>query len=410
MKRLIQGVVLCCLFVLSCQSLPEEIQTLSAVPMGERYGFIDNDGNTVIAPQFAYAKSFSQGLAAVNIGGTFSDSHMPSDGKWGFLGFDSASQSLKILINPTFDSPPHLRAPVYDIDSISLSMHEAYSFSEGKAAAYRNGTWMYIDRKGNPIPDDLEILSARKFSNGLAAVYLEGGWGYVRYNNVTKRIELAIEARYLLPADFQDGFAYVMEKNKQREVINSEQELVLLPAPYKFHSNVYNDYGAVKAVIRAGEETETVQPLDRYKIGFHNIKTGYTILPQFDQVGHFSSELCPVLVGSRAGKALEYPDEVDFTDFVGGKWGFIDESGTFAINPVYDDARSFHEGLAAVKVDNHWGYIDPNENWVFPPRFKQAGNFSEGIARVKMGSGNITYYNREALINASGEVIWIEGE
>jgi hypothetical protein len=44
-----------------------------------------------------------------------------------------------------------------------------------------------------------------------------------------------------------------------------------------------------------------------------------------------------------------------------GKWGYIDTQGRFMVNPQFDDARPFSEGMAAVLIRDRqierWGYI-----------------------------------------------------
>ncbi|MBQ7197059.1 MAG: WG repeat-containing protein [Synergistaceae bacterium] len=56
----------------------------------------------------------------------------------------------------------------------------------------------------------------------------------------------------------------------------------------------------------------------------------------------------------------------------------------FAIQPQYQDARDFHEGLAAVKQNDRWGYIDYLGRIAVPIiyRIPEAGDFSEGFAFV----------------------------
>ena len=56
----------------------------------------------------------------------------------------------------------------------------------------------------------------------------------------------------------------------------------------------------------------------------------------------------------------------------------------FAIEPQYQMARDFHEGLAAVKRDDRWGYIDYLGRIAVPivHRVPEAGDFSEGFAFV----------------------------
>ncbi len=45
-----------------------------------------------------------------------------------------------------------------------------------------------------------------------------------------------------------------------------------------------------------------------------------------------------------------------------GKCGFIDTTGSTVIPLEYDNARSFNEGLAAVKKNGKWGFIDKSGN------------------------------------------------
>ena len=47
---------------------------MAAVKIGEKWGYIDTDGNQVIEPQFQEARSFSNGLAAVK-----------KSGYWGYI-------------------------------------------------------------------------------------------------------------------------------------------------------------------------------------------------------------------------------------------------------------------------------------------------------------------------------------
>ncbi len=42
------------------------------------------------------------------------------------------------------------------------------------------------------------------------------------------------------------------------------------------------------------------------------------------------------------------------------EYGFIDESGNFKIDPIFESVRSFHNGFAPVKISGKWGLIDKN--------------------------------------------------
>ena len=70
------------------------------------------------------------------------------------------------------------------------------------------------------------------------------------------------------------------------------------------------------------------------------------------------------------------------------KYGFIDQTGNFVIEPKFEMADSFSEGLACVSTGNgKYGYIDKTGRFVIAPRFKNGEIFSEGLARVENEDG-----------------------
>lgn len=67
-----------------------------------------------------------------------------------------------------------------------------------------------------------------------------------------------------------------------------------------------------------------------------------------------------------------------------GKWGFIDKEGTWFIEPVYDDARSFLNGYAAVQREGLWGYINMDKELCIPCQYTEAKDFTDrGSTLVK---------------------------
>ncbi|MEH1777977.1 MAG: WG repeat-containing protein [Nostoc sp.] len=75
--------------------------------------FIDKDGKFVVSPQYKNAFHFSEGLAAIKVGG-----------KWGYI-----DKEGKIVINPQFDDASR-------------------KFSEGLIAVELEKKWGYIDKAG----------------------------------------------------------------------------------------------------------------------------------------------------------------------------------------------------------------------------------------------------------------------
>lgn len=79
-------------------------------------------------------------------------------------------------------------------------------------------------------------------------------------------------------------------------------------------------------------------------------------------------------------------DVVAVADYYGelDKVGYIDKEGDFVIEPKFDDAKDFYEGLAPAKLDGKWGYIDKTGEFVIHPQFDRADIFSSGVAAVEV--------------------------
>lgn len=77
-------------------------------------------------------------------------------------------------------------------------------------------------------------------------------------------------------------------------------------------------------------------------------------------------------------------------------WGYIDATGATIIEPRFSDARTFSDGLAAVRStgsSQSYGYIDASGSLVIEPRFQLASDFSEGLALVTE-HGSWTYIDK----------------
>src|ERR1035441_6646417 len=95
-------------------------------------------------------------------------------------------------------------------------------------------------------------------------------------------------------------------------------------------------------------------------------KTGQIVInPQFDGADAFSEGLAAVRIG----------------DDKTGKWGYIDKAGKYVINPQFDSADVFIGDMAAVRIGDDktgkWGYIDKAGKYVINPQFDSADRFAE---------------------------------
>ena len=81
----------------------------------------------------------------------------------------------------------------------------------------------------------------------------------------------------------------------------------------------------------------------------------------------------------------------------GGRYGFIDGSGKIVIQPQFEQASGFSEGLAAVQMGGKWGYIDPRGRLAISPQFDLADPFSDnGLAVVGLG-GKLGYLRKDEI-------------
>jgi len=74
-----------------------------------------------------------------------------------------------------------------------------------------------------------------------------------------------------------------------------------------------------------------------------------------------------------------------------GYYGYIDKTGKMAIEPQFNEAWDFQEGLARIRMgddyaNSKYGYIDKTGKTVIEPQFNEAGDFQEGLARIYIWS------------------------
>jgi len=147
---------------------------------------------------------------------------------------------------------------------------------------------------------------------------------------------------------------------------------------------ILNKYTKTNVSSNAQEYTqkETVAELIPYrkgdKWGFCDRDKNILIQPIYDLALYFSEGLAPV--------------EID------GKWGFIDTKGNMVTQPVYDSALYFSEGLAPVEIDGNWGFIDTKGNIAIQPVYDGAHGFYKGIAPVMFDSGWVLIDKKENIL------------
>ena len=255
----------------------------------------------------------------------------------------------------------------------------ASDFSEGLAAVStgeRDGAG-FIDKTGKEVIP-LQFDGASDFSEGLAAV-----WRSEKIGFIDKIGSLVIPFTYDFVYPFSDGLALVMigDSFSMRGdwfFINKSGEKVIQISGQYDNAHSFSD--GLAAVWRGG------------KVGVID-KTGKEIVApnKYDGIG---DPFRPTFgdLGYVDGMALVWVS-VSEND---RKFGYIDTNGREVVPLIYDWAKDFSDGMAAVGVGierDEWGYyvkykygaIDKTGREVIPLIYEYVGPFSDGVTVTVQG-------------------------
>lgn len=337
----------------------------------------------VIEPQFSYAFSFSEGLAAVVV-----------DDKIGFI-----DRSGNIVIKPAFDGrqASAMESGLYSfregralirqdgkygyIDKkgsivIEAKYDKAFPFQEGLAAVVKGDKLGYIDRNGKTvIPHDFHYdpleTENPSFQGGLAKVAQKSG-AVVKYGFIDPQGQVKIPLKEWSVEPFSDGLALVRDTSEgKRELYymdpNGETKLKLDGR----YDRVYSFYSGMARVEKGGKigyinknGREIVKPSYAYALNFSEDRALAKIGSEYvliDKLGRESERLAYSYVEKFSeGLAMVERTTLDFSEgrlVRERKTGYIDPSGKEVIAPQFEKGQGFSDGLAAVRVDGLWGYI-----------------------------------------------------
>ncbi|MFA4985241.1 MAG: WG repeat-containing protein [Candidatus Brocadiia bacterium] len=278
------------------------------------------------------------------------------------------------------------------------------------------GKWVVINRKGERQGTGAYVY-AGGFSEGLAAVCDGTAWGYVDTKG-----KIAIPCKFSRAGEFHEGFAPV--KTTGRSVtggdpyyipdsftdavdpelkggwryINEKGEFAF-DGVFDYAAEFRYGYGPVIIHDEEHSVTSTGEILvgpPRHKKGTHRPRN--TPEPVSDDASKWGYKLGGNwLVEPRFQSAREFSDGMAAVQ-ENDKWGFVDLTGKIVIEPDFEGVGSFSEGRAAVKEHSKWGYIDKTGDLVIPPEFDRAEQFRNGIAVVTSGAA-------EGAVNLDGKLV-----
>jgi hypothetical protein len=406
---------------------------------GERvaYGFIQREGRFAIEPKYAKAEPFSNGLCLAMVPGfSFTAdvwAHVFIDRKErpvsprfdiarsftngfaaymskGVSGFIDIKGERVMEFNESLghtSRPRHLRYGVIDRTGTFVVRPEYQhlgSFSEGLAPGYTatRGTMRYLDRSGRVVFDlPSRTVRFHPFSEGLAAVQVRADSGRLLYGFVDPSGKFVIPPRFhdakpfaggLAPVKFGDGFG------ADWGYVNPEGRTVIEPQ-FKEAEPFFGGLALVTILKQREHGMGELHPtyIDRAgKVAFRPTELGFsTLFPPGSLPRHESPRFLGQADRWRERGLYSFVEPlVPMRSFkAGGRVGYVDKNGHFAIPPSYEDAKSFSSGMAPVKTKGCWGFIDANGDWLVEPSYDGAEPFSDGLARIEK-NGKYGYVDR----------------
>jgi hypothetical protein len=190
-----------------------------------------------------------------------------------------------------------------------------------------------------------------------------------------------IKPQFEYAGEFYNGIAPVIKGHKHG-LCDTSGNMIHVFADYE-HVLYHNELGAIYEFSGISEGMFLVTNHSK-KHGCVNTKNELVVPIIYDEIRSFSEGLAPFLKD--------------------GKYGYLDNLGNIAIQPTYEYVDAFHEGMAAVGLNDKTGFIDRNGNLIIEPKFECVSYFSEGLCAVSTNPdwGDFYYIDQRGKIIISG--------
>lgn len=275
---------------------------------------------------------------------------------------------------------------------IAYQFDTVEAFSEGLAAAYKDNKWGYIDKKGSWVLEP-QFDKAKDFNSGYALVLKDDTWNYIDKSGAI--LKTPVNDKFY---DFDKNRVAFYRVENKIGLINTKGAVILEPG-YDVIKPFVNGYARVRNDDKWGmidDEGNVFIPLEYNETGDYSSMGVF--VSKGDSFGIFNNGKMNIIAG--ADKVWDFEEGQKLTYARKDKnIGFVNSNGDWVIQPVYDKARAFNNGLAPVYNDKYWGYIDETGKEVIPFKYRDAEVFGDnGLAPVKEKK-------LWGFINKSGEVM-----
>ncbi|WP_264509980.1 WG repeat-containing protein [Flavobacterium sp. N1719] len=260
-------------------------------------------------------------------------------------------------------------------------------FKNGFARVKLNGKWGFIDKNGNQITKFNFDNYPTNFSDDLCRIYENNNYNIVYFiNNKGEKVS----PNYSYASDYHKGFACVEYGNwrglidvfgnkkvacncKNAVFNNGLMNIKELTNKIRKYKSYFIDISG-KVVLNLNDSDFALT--EYFENGFAIVSENY-FYGIIDTSGReILSKKYMRITPSKSGMYLLFDDETNFSYFN------IEEKKL--LNPKFDYAYDFYDGLALVGIKDKFGYIDKYGNFIINAQYSKAGFFSEGLAPVKI--------------------------
>lgn len=345
--------------VIKVKDFGEFNEGLLSVLIGDKWGFIDTNGVMVIQPKYQSmmgAPYFSNGVAVVELekAGPFGaiDKTDKTVVPFAFYRMSRFGDDVAVTMKPADAGNGGTRAHCQVVSKNGTIVNDStineYNFntfySEGLSHFREKSKYGFLDKNGMEYIDNI-YGDIAPFSEGLAAVYHEGKWIFIDKSN--KQVPGFSSKNQ--PGDFKNGRSIIFENNKRGAIDKSGKIVVDL----KYEALSTFDGGFAVGKYSDEKTWETV-----FEIIDLNGKVIKKFAPSIDKGKYFF-----MLTGFSEGLAVIREGYE--------KSGFIDSKGKMVIDFKFNQLEKFKDGRAyAVYTDpktqeEKAGFIDKKGKFVF---------------------------------------------
>ena len=356
------------------------LQNLLPFRKNNLFGWMNYNGEIVYPAEYETLGFFKEGLSLAS-----------KNGKYGYI-----NKGNQVIIPFIYDS--------------------GYDFEQGRAIVEIKDKFGIIDRTGKLL-FDVEFSDIGTFSEGLIYAAKDSLYGYFDKYGV-KRFEKQFSEAF----GFVNGKALVETEGKQA-VIDTYGEYIFPPVYEEIA--LYNDnllifeeeeyYGIVdrKGNIILPAEYDRIGKLDNHKaILVKNDLMGYIddsakivipvmfeLYPNFMERANFSGNYAKVKYKGKFGIIdtkgkwvipASYPNLGEVSTLIafnkGKVWGFIDLKNKVVLNPSFEYAESFKDGLAVAEKQTLQGLINAQGKWIMQPEHTGVVKLENGFYKTNDGA------------------------